>query len=164
MSVSLIWGRNGVFLFDSHSRNIEGFPYPNGSAVLLEFRLIRSLNNFIKKFYQVNVPNSFLLQYDIQYIKVNISTENISNIQTVLNRQRNSNYYYQSKKRNNDIDFEIECQCHSKKTKFQKCQQDEIEGNHIRTKQNEGYDQESFSNKSGKTKNSKTNENQLSMK
>ena len=43
--------------------------------------------------------------------------------QTVLNRQRNSNYYYHSKKKNNGIDFEIECQCHSK---FQKCQQDEI--------------------------------------
>ena len=82
LSVSLIWGRNGVFLFDSHIRNIEGFADPKGSAVLLEFRLIRSLNNFIKRFYQENVPNSFLLQYDIQYIKVNISTENISNIQT----------------------------------------------------------------------------------
>ena len=82
LSVSLIWGRNGVFLFDSHIRNIEGFADPKGSAVLLEFRLIRSLNNFIKRFYQENVPNSFLLQYDIQYIKVNKSTENISNIQT----------------------------------------------------------------------------------
>ena len=77
-------GRNGVFLFDSHNRNIEGFPDPNGRAVLLEFRLILSLNNFIKRFYQVNFPNSFLLQYDIEYIKVNISTENISNVQAVL--------------------------------------------------------------------------------
>ena len=131
LSVLLIWGTNRVFLFDSHSRNIKGFPDPNDSAVLLEFKLIRSLNNFIKKFYQVNVPNSFLLQYDFQYIKINISAEYISNIQTVLNRQRNSNYYYQSEKKNNDIDFEIECQCHSKKTKFQKCQQVEIEGNNI---------------------------------
>ena len=58
----------------------------------------------------------------------------------------------------------MECQCHSKKTKFQKCQRDEIEGNNIRTKQNEGYHQESLSNRSGQTKNSKTNGNQLNMK
>ena len=81
--VSLIWGRNGAFLFDSHSRNIEGFPDPIGRAVLLEFTLVRSLNNCIKNFYQVNVPNSSLLQYDTDYIKADISAENISNVQTV---------------------------------------------------------------------------------
>ena len=48
LSVLLIWSRNGIFLFESHSGNIEGFPDPNGSAILLEFRLILSLNNFIK--------------------------------------------------------------------------------------------------------------------
>ena len=73
----LIWGGNGVFLFNSHIRNVEGFPDPNVSAVLLEFRLIRSLNIFIKRFYQVNVPNLFYFQYEIQNITVNISTENI---------------------------------------------------------------------------------------
>ena len=112
LSFSLIWVRNGVFLFDCHSRNIEGFPDPNGCAVPLEFRLMRSLNNFIKRFYRVNVPNSFILQYDIRYIKVKIPTESISNIQAVLNRQRNTNYYFQPKNKNNDIDFEIDCQCY----------------------------------------------------
>ena len=80
LSILLILDRNGVFFFDSHSRNIEVFPEPNSSAVLLEFRLIRSLNNFTKTFYQVNVPNSFPLQYDIQHFKVNISPENTSNL------------------------------------------------------------------------------------
>ena len=104
----LIWGGNGLFLFDSHIRNVEGFPDPNVSAVLLEFRLIRSLNIFIKRFYQVNVPNLFYFQYEIQNITVNVSTENICNILTVLNLQKNSNYYYQSKNRNTDVDFEID--------------------------------------------------------
>ena len=72
----------------------------------------------------MNVPNSSLLQYDTKYIKVDISAENISNGQTVLNCQRNSNYHSQSKKCINDIDFEIECQCHSQKTKLRKCYQD----------------------------------------
>ena len=35
---------------------------------------------------------------------------------------------------NNDIDFETDCQCYSKKTKFENCQQ--AEGNNIRIKQN----------------------------
>ena len=131
LSVSLIWGRNGVFLFDSHSRNIEGFPDPKSSAVFLEITLIRSLNNFLKRFYQVNVPNSFLNSFPNSFP-------------------------------NSNIDFEIDCQCHSKKTKFESYQQDE--GNNIRTKQNEGYHQESSSNKSRKTKKPRCNENQLNMK
>ena len=101
----------------------------------------------------MNAPNSFLLQYDIQYIKVNISAENISNAQIVLKRQSNSNYYQQSKNKNNYIDFDIDCKCHSEKTKFKNCQQGV--GNNIQTKQNEGCRQESSSNKSKKTKNLK---------
>lgn len=58
-------------------------------------------------------------------------------MQAVLDCQRNSNYYYQFKNRNNDIDFEIYYQCYSKKTKLENCQQDEK--NNIRTKQSEGY-------------------------
>ena len=53
-------------------------------------------------------------------------------MQAVLDCQRNSNYYCQFKNRNNDIDFEIEYQCHSKKTKLESCQQDEK--NNIQTK------------------------------
>lgn len=112
LNVLLIWDRNGVFLSDFHSLNIEGFPDPNTSAVFLEFRFMWSLNNLIKRFYQVNLPNSFLLQYDIQYIKFNIPAESISNIKTILNCQRNSNYCYQSKNRSNDIHFEIDYRCY----------------------------------------------------
>ena len=111
----LIWGGNGVFLFDFHIRNVEGFPDPNGNAVLFEFMLITSFNTFIKRFYHVNVPNLFHFQYDIQNITVNISTETISNIQAVLNLQINSNYYYQFKNGNTDIDFETDS--HSRNVK-----------------------------------------------
>ena len=61
LSVLLIWS---IFVYFD-SRNIKVFPDTNGSAVLLEFRLKRSFNNFIKKFYQVNVPNSFFFLYSI---------------------------------------------------------------------------------------------------
>ena len=124
-SVLLIWVRNRVFLFDSHCRNVEGFPDSNGSAILLEFRLILSPNNLIKRFYHVNVTIHFFSCITCnQNVKINIYAENISNIQTALNRQRNSYYYYQSKRRNNDIGFEIVVNA-----KFEKCKQDE--GNNI---------------------------------
>ena len=90
---------------------------------------------------------------NIQYVKVNTSTENIPNIETVSNHQRNSNYYYHSRNRNNDIDFEIYCQCNSKKNKFENRRQDK--GNNIRAKESEAYHKQSFSDRTRKTQNSK---------
>ena len=78
---------------------------------------------------------------------------------TVSNRQRNLNYYCQSRYRNNGIDFEIYCQCHSEKIRFENCHQDK--GNDIRIKWNECYHEQSFSDKSRKPKKSKAYENQL---
>ena len=90
LSVLLIWVRNRVFLFDSHCRNVEGFPDSNGSAIFLKFRLILSPNNLIKRFYHVNVTIHFFSCITCnQNVKINIYAENISNIQTALNRQRN---------------------------------------------------------------------------
>ena len=39
------------FLFGSSSHNIDGFNDPNDADVLLEFRTMISLNNFIKSFF-----------------------------------------------------------------------------------------------------------------
>ena len=63
---------NLFFLFDSHSDNIDGFNDPNGRAVLLEFRAMMSLNNFVKSFFE-NCTVSLETQYDLQYIGVQIS-------------------------------------------------------------------------------------------
>ena len=64
---------NSFFLFDSHSRNIDGFNDPNDRAMLLEFRTMITLNNFIKCFfgYCTNVPLE--IQYDLLYTGVQIS-------------------------------------------------------------------------------------------
>ena len=78
---------------------------------------------------------------------------------TASNRQRNLNYYCQSRYRNNGTDFEIYCQCNSGKIRFENCQQDK--GNDIRIKWNECYHEQSFSDKSRKPKKSNTYENQL---
>ena len=54
-SVAIMWNKKSVFLFNSHSRNNQGFHYPNGKAALLEFRSMASLNNFLKTFFIENV-------------------------------------------------------------------------------------------------------------
>ena len=63
-----IWCVNSFFLFDSHIRNIDGFNDPNGRAVLLEFRTMMSLNNFIKSVFENCTGVSLETQYDFATI------------------------------------------------------------------------------------------------
>ena len=72
-SLATIWCVNSFFLFGSHSHNIDGFNDPNGRAVLLEFRTMMSLNNFIKSFFENCNGVSLKTQYDLQYIGAQIS-------------------------------------------------------------------------------------------
>ena len=51
LSLATIWCMNSFFLFGSSSHNIDGFNDPNDADVLLEFRTMISLNNFIKSFF-----------------------------------------------------------------------------------------------------------------
>ena len=37
------------YTFDSHSRNIKGYPTPNGTAVLLTFNFLKELCNYVRK-------------------------------------------------------------------------------------------------------------------
>ena len=71
-SFATIWCVNSFFLFDLHSRYIDGFNDPNGRAVLLEFRTVMSLNNFIKSVFENCTGVSLETQYDLQYIGVQI--------------------------------------------------------------------------------------------
>ena len=51
-SLAAIWCVNSFFLFDSNSRNIDGFNDPNGQTVILEFCTMISLKNFIKSVFE----------------------------------------------------------------------------------------------------------------
>ena len=96
-----IWCVNSFFLFDSHICNIDGFNDPNGRAVLLEFRTMMSLNNFIKSFYENCTGVSLGTQYDLQHIGVQISDNLKQEILQSLQRKRKSlhNKVYQTKKK-----------------------------------------------------------------
>ena len=88
---------NSFFPFDSH---IDGFNNLNGRAVLLEFRTMMFLNNFIKCFFENCTGVSLEMQYDLQYIGVQISDNLKQEILHYLQRKRKSlhNKVYQTKK------------------------------------------------------------------
>ena len=49
------------YIFDSHSRNIEGYPTPNGRAVLLSFNFLKELYNYLRKLAMVLNADKFEL-------------------------------------------------------------------------------------------------------
>ena len=91
--VAIMWSKTSLFLFDSHSRNNQGFHDRNGKATLLEFRWMTSLNNFLKTFFIENVSVSAETQYDLQYISVNVSDENKHQILDSLGGRRRKSFY-----------------------------------------------------------------------
>ena len=49
-TVAIMHMDNGkYYIFDSHSGNIEGYPTPNGIAVLLSFNFSKELCNYLRK-------------------------------------------------------------------------------------------------------------------
>ena len=49
------------YIFDSHSRNIEGYPTPNSRAVLLSFNFLKELCNYLRKLAMVLNADKFEL-------------------------------------------------------------------------------------------------------
>ena len=93
-----LWCVNSIFLFDSHSRNIDGFNDPNGRAVLFKFRTMMPLKNFIKSFFENCTGVSLETQHDLKYIGKQISNNLKEEILQSLQRKRKSlhNKVYQT--------------------------------------------------------------------
>ena len=47
----LLWGKNCVYLFDSHSKDYDGDISQNGSAFLMKFKTLDDLEDYIKLIY-----------------------------------------------------------------------------------------------------------------
>ena len=85
-------GRDTVFLFDSHSRNREGRPDPNGYFVLLKFSDLVAVANYVIPCYcQGNVG-----QFEVQFIPVHLEQFSISFssrlVRNVNNQIQNLNF------------------------------------------------------------------------
>ena len=66
-SMSVIWNKAHFFLFDSHSRDSNGIPCENGTAVLLKFRSLLAIEKYLLEVYVKNIDS---MLFDLQYIKL----------------------------------------------------------------------------------------------
>ena len=58
---AVIWGEYACYLFDSHSRDINGFPSPIGTSVLLKFGSVYEVKKYIREVHFIEECN--LSQY-----------------------------------------------------------------------------------------------------
>ena len=56
-SFAVIWSGNGCYLFDSHSIDINGFPSPIGTPVLLKFGSVYEVQGYIREVYFAQASN-----------------------------------------------------------------------------------------------------------
>ena len=69
-TIALIWSKNSVFLFDSHSRDSNGAFTTNGSSIALSFKSLFDIQQYIVSEYSKHFSNFSETQYELQYIKV----------------------------------------------------------------------------------------------
>ena len=90
MCIAVIPCGSDVFFFDSHSRNREGKPNPNGYTVLLKFPDLVAAANYVTSCYcQCNV-----VQFEAQFIAVHLVEVFFREIILILSRPLSNVKYY----------------------------------------------------------------------
>ena len=85
---ALIWHKLGIFIFDSHIRNEEGFITSDGSSVLLKFKTLDNVQNYIEEVYMLS-QNIQVLTCQIQYINIEVRNTDVSLILNSANKIKN---------------------------------------------------------------------------
>ena len=84
---ALIWNKSGIFLCDSHSRNKEGLITADGASVLLKFKTLDDVQNYIKEVYMLS-QNFQVLTYQMQFINIEVKTT--TDISLIVNSVKKS--------------------------------------------------------------------------
>ena len=84
--LGLLWEKQCFFLFDSHSKDKTGRVSATGTAVLLKFDSLQSLENYIKSVYYSNYPMT--LYFQIQFLKLKCTEKTKSTIKSALKCER----------------------------------------------------------------------------
>ena len=84
--LGLLWGNQCFFLFDSQSKDEIGRMSVTGTAVLLKFDSLQSLENYIKSVYFSNYPMT--LYFQVQFLKLKCTDNAKSTIKNVLKSER----------------------------------------------------------------------------
>ena len=77
-SFSLIWSKNAVFLFDSHSRDINGAFTDQCASIILSFKCLSDVEKYVSSEYSKQLPNFSETQFELQYIRVVTSPANVT--------------------------------------------------------------------------------------
>ena len=110
-TVSLIWSKKTIFLFDSHSRDSDGCI--DGTSVLLKFKSTFELQNYNTQTYLIDLNHQFM-HFQMQFVKLITDTITISLIvntfkNTKIKVHRNNMFGFQEhekiKKQKRDNDF-----------------------------------------------------------
>ena len=99
-TISIIWNKANFFLFDSHSRDVNGNIIENGSSVLLKFRSLNAVEKYLKLTY-IN-DDSLSLTVDIAFIAINAEESELQllerDVSCEIKRKRKQQY---------NIDFSV---------------------------------------------------------
>ena len=100
--LGLLWGNQCFFLFDSHSNDEIGRMSATGTAVLLKFDFLQSLENYTKSVYYSNY--SMTLYFQVQFLKLKCTENAKSIIKNALKSERkkkvSSMKYHQGPEKN----------------------------------------------------------------
>ena len=92
---AIIWSKSGYFLCDSHSRNEEGLITPDGTSILLKFKALNDVQNYIEEVYMLR-QNIQVLTYQMQYINIETECTDIplitSSVKKIKHRAQNRGY------------------------------------------------------------------------
>ena len=79
----LIWGKDCVYLFDSHRRDYEPNISQNGSAILMKFEFLDDFQDYIKLIYHSS-QNHKTLYFQMQLISIRCSNNLRESIKSEL--------------------------------------------------------------------------------
>ena len=87
-TIAVIYGRglNSYFLFDSHSRNQQGLPVPEGKSILIKFSRVQDIENYLRETYLH--PHVQSCYFQIQFIRVDISDSDRNSLKREFSIQK----------------------------------------------------------------------------
>ena len=84
--LGLIWGTDSIYLLDSHSKDGHGNLSSSGTAVLLRFGSLKSLENYIGFIYYNTFPQT--LYFQVQFINIHCSANTKTAIKCALKKEQ----------------------------------------------------------------------------
>ena len=82
----MIWGNDSTYIFDSNSKDENGNLSSSGTAVLLKFDSLYSLENYIQSVWYNAYP--WTLYFQVQFIKVHCTVNAKNAIKCSLKKER----------------------------------------------------------------------------